>query len=489
VSCLESPSSLEVIAPTRPKYKVLIVTDSAVLPSGMAETTRLIFEGLLDRYPGFYELHQIGLSHCYAVTQPRWPIYPTQAAIGPNQEENFAPEDRYAQRSFGKWVAKLRPHVVFAFGDPQKVAHLCLPASQRQHRLILYLNFDGLPGLPDQWPRLNHADLILGTSEFSRDVLAHSLPDMDPAKLDYLYSPADTARFSPILDAAKAELRRDLFPGWMQRSAFVMGWIGRNQWRKQVWVPYKILHYLRTGQYLVCPNCERVSLLDWDPVLRAHGTVATRAKENRPSYNFQTCAHCRSPAALKAEPLEDVILWLHMAEEPGEDWPVRRLEEQFALSRERDIFYTEGFGLKSALSPADVPALYNLWDCLLYLSGGEGFGLPAWEAMCSGLPLIYTNYSAHAELVGRAHAGLGVGGILQPERKSCIWRMIADVPQVIEAVRKLYFNRDLGCRLGCNGRQFAEQYRLEIQVERWHRIFQKILAGRQIVSVSPSTAL
>ena len=137
-----------------------------------------------------------------------------------------------------------------------------------------------------------------------------------------------------------------------------------------------------------------------------------------------------------------------MAEDSRGDWPLPLLEQQFGLQRDRDLCYTPEHELKAALPPDEVPLLYNLWDCLLFLSGGEGFGLPAWEAMCSALPTVYTNYSAHGEFLTRAGAGLPVSGILQPERKSCIWRMIADIPQAIEAVRRLYHDRALGCQLG-----------------------------------------
>ena len=115
--------------------------------------------------------------------------------------------------------------------------------------------------------------------------------------------------------------------------------------------------------------------------------------------------------------------------------------------------------------------LYRIWDGLLFLSGGEGFGLPAWEAMCSALPVVYTNYSAHGEFLTRADAGLPVGGILQPEAKTCIWRMVADVAQAVEAVQKLYFDRALALRLGENGRSFAGQFAIETQVDAWHRTF------------------
>ena len=344
-----------------------------------------------------------------------------------------------------------------------------------------HVNFDGLP-VPSSWCSfLRHADLIFTKSEFAKDVLATAVPGLPAEKAGYLYSPADTKRFAPVSTETKAALRRDLLPAWMKPDGFILGWIGRNQWRKQVWLLYKVIHYLRRGAYLVCSRCGRVSPFDWDPSRQSFseaGGVSTAA-EARPSYRYDCCHHCGGADVQKAGPIEDAYLWLHMPEDEVEkDWPVDLLEQQFGLRRDRDIFYTAGCASKAALPPDSMPALYNLWDALLYLSGGEGFGLPAWEAMCCGLPAVYTNYSSHAEFLGRGRAGLPVSGILQPERDTCIWRMIADVPQTIEAVRKLYFDRGLRVELSSNGRAFAERFAAEAQAERWHEIFQKVLPAQ-----------
>lgn len=458
------------------KTRILIVTDSAVMPTGLAETTRLIFSTLLDKYPERYELHQVGICHCYAVTKQRWPIYPTMAVKGPNGLR-WVPEDRYGQRTFPKVLARVQPDIVFGFGEPHRVMHLCTPPQTRRHKLLLYVNFDGLPVPASSCDFLPHADLVFTKSEFSKNVLAATLPGFPPEKLGYLYSPADTKRFAPISGEEKAQLRRDLLPAWMKQDGFILGWVGRNQWRKQVWVLYKVIHYLRAGGYLVCNRCGRVSLLDWDPSRQnfSGNGHAPAAPESRPGYRYDCCHHCGSGEVQRAAPMECVYLWLHMPEdERDKDWDAKLLEQQFGLKRDRDIFYTAGCASKAALPPDSMPVLYNLWDALLYLTGGEGFGIPAWEAMCCGLPCIYTNYSSHAEFIGRGNAGLPVSGILQPERVSCIWRMIADVPQAIEAVRKLYFDRELRAKLSSNGRVFTEQFATEMQVERWHETFQRV---------------
>jgi glycosyltransferase involved in cell wall biosynthesis len=454
--------------------KILIVTDSPVLPTGLAETTRLIFGNLLAKYPQEYDVHQLGLFQCYAVSKPQWPVYPTITIKNRQGKLEFAPEDKYGQRTFFRLLPKLQPDIVFAFGDPQTVLYLCLPPKDRRYKLILYVNFDGLPVPPDYGPILDRADLIFTKSEFSMEVVARCLPVVGRHKLGYRYSPADLQRFAPAPEATRVEMRRDLLPPWMPANAFVLGWIGRNQWRKQVWVLYKVLHYLRTGQYLLCRGCGRASLFDWDPTRQAHLNQAPLVLESRPGYRHDTCHQCGSPEVEQAQPLPDLFLWCHMPEEVEGGWPLRPLEEQFGLRRDGDLFYTPGHGLKSALAPDDVPMLYKIWDCLLYLSGGEGFGLPAWEAMCSALPVVYTHYSAHGEFLARARAGLPVGGILQPEPKTCIWRMVADVPQAVEAVRRLYYDRKLAQELGANGRAFVQQFAIETQVAAWHRTFAQL---------------
>jgi glycosyltransferase involved in cell wall biosynthesis len=459
------------------KTKILIITDSPVLPTGLAETTRLIFGTLGSKYPDCYDIEQIGLSHCAAVTHAQWTVHPTAARKDKNGELMLLPEDRYAEQTFARLLPVIKPDVVFNFGDPQNVLHICIPPDKRQFKLVLYLNFDGLPIPASYGPILRHADLLLTKSEFSMQVVANCLPEVCRGKLGYMYSPADTARFAPTGEAVKTKLRRELLPSWIHEDAFILGWVGRNIWRKQVWVLYKVLHYLRKGDYHICLDCGRVSLWDWDP--SRHRTLKDDqlVLESRPGYRYNCCGQCGSTEVKAAQPLADLFLWCHMADEPNPPWPLRWLEQQFDVLRDRDVYYTEEYHLKSALAPDDVPTLYHLWDCLLFLSGGEGFGLPAWEAMCCALPVVFTNYSAHGEFLTRANGGIGVGGILQPERTNCIWRMIADIPQVIEAVRKLYLDRQLARQLGRNGRQFAERFSLAQQVEVWHRILQMVING------------
>ena len=63
--------------------------------------------------------------------------------------------------------------------------------------------------------------------------------------------------------------------------------------------------------------------------------------------------------------------------------------------------------------------------------------------------------------------------------------MVADLSQVIEAIRRLYYDRKLASSLGANGRTFVEGFAPEIVVRKWHEIFQNVAAiGERTDSVA-----
>jgi len=458
---------------------------------------RCIFEGLIKRYPHAYDLCQVGLAHSLAVTYPKWPVHLIMTTKDNNGNSQRPPGAWLVPDALRNVVLRFHPEIVFALDAPAGVAPLCyapaylpstndewngfydnvapLDPADRPYKLILYLRISGLP-LPSQvGPILNRADLIVTMSEWARSGLLRCCPSIPSDKIEVTYSPADTARFVPLLESERKEARRALLPDWMPQDAFLVGWVGLPRWRKQVWLLYKVIHYLRTGRYLVCSDCGRVSLFDRDPMARCHLNQPNGVLEARPGYKFDVCARCQSDNVHPADPLQDVFLWLHMPkDDPLSDWPVNWLEHEYGLEENKDIYYTQGCGAKAALAPDDMPTLYQLWDCLLYLSGAGSFGLPAWEAMCSALPVVYTDYSSHAEFLGAGRAGLAVEGVLQPEGKAGLWRSIGDVAQAVAAVRLLYYDRDLGRELGSNGRAFVQQYDLDVQAQKWHRVFQRL---------------
>ncbi|GAX91976.1 glycosyltransferase family 4 protein [Effusibacillus lacus] len=54
----------------------------------------------------------------------------------------------------------------------------------------------------------------------------------------------------------------------------------------------------------------------------------------------------------------------------------------------------------------EIPSLYTAGDCYIISTRGEGWNLPALEAMASGIPVITTNWSAHLDFVNEANGYL-----------------------------------------------------------------------------------
>ena len=116
---------------------------------------------------------------------------------------------------------------------------------------------------------------------------------------------------------------------------------GGNQWRKQIWLPYRVIQYLRTGAYTVCRDCGRVTVRTPPP--------ASTSGELHPMTSEAICVKDVSPLRMGPETrpvLSNAFLWMHMPEEPGqEEWQRSWLEVQHEVAPGRDIHYTDGHGL------------------------------------------------------------------------------------------------------------------------------------------------
>ncbi len=89
-----------------------------------------------------------------------------------------------------------------------------------------------------------------------------------------------------------------------------------------------------------------------------------------------------------------------------------------------------------------LPELYAGAKALIYPSLYEGFGLPALEAMASGIPVITSNRSSLPEVVG------DVGLVVDPE----------DVDDLRLQLCRVFEDRDLGARLGILGIERAKSF-------------------------------
>lgn len=95
--------------------------------------------------------------------------------------------------------------------------------------------------------------------------------------------------------------------------------------------------------------------------------------------------------------------------------------------------------------PVDVPGIYDGIDLLVGASSeGEGFGLPVLEAMASGRACVLT--------------GIGAFRGIDPDQRGSLRVPFGDAEALRGAIRKLAADRELGERLGREGRKIAGSY-------------------------------
>lgn len=453
--------------------RLLILTHHAGLPTGLAESTRLIFGTLLAEFPNEYEVWQVGLCSTHAVTTVPWPIFPTIMRRNSEGINELLLADLNGEITYPRVLASVQPDIVFLFNDPQNIKHACIPATERPHRLIAYVTCDAVP-LPENYEFLRHVDRLFCMSQFGKDALIAACEQHQRREIKVVYSPADLSRFTPVSEAERQILKSEVLGSKGVQNPFVIGWCGRNQWRKQIWAAYCVTKALRTGAYVVCDTCGCIPTIDFSAICAMNGTSLSSHGEMQ-EWLLTECPECGSRPLGRAEPQPGVVLYAHI---PGDDacspWSRSELHRVFNIETDVDVYYTSDLLPTNGLKPADMAIVHGLCDVLLYLSGGEGFGLPAWEAMCSGVPVVYTDYSSHAEFLREAQAGLAVSGVLQPEPGSCTLRLIADVRSAIRCLRGLICSPLKRQQLGRSGRRYCERYSTTNTARLWHSVFKEL---------------
>lgn len=232
---------------------------------------------------------------------------------------------------------------------------------------------------------------------------------------------------------------------------------------------WEVLHYLIYGDFITCKSCDRVTRKEWDHCALSSREVG-RLRLYDANYDYSHCWYCKSEDIIEGTPRDDIYLWAHMnKQDPG--WNPNAHATMWQVAHK--IIYTNGLNMIKGLDSKQLAELISTWDVMLYLSGGEGFGIPAYEAMASGVPPIYTNYSSHADFC--QHGGLPVNCDFIPELAFGIQRSQADTNHAIRQCMRAYEDRDLVDTLAVSGRKFVESKSLDSIVEKWDEVFTNMM--------------
>jgi glycosyltransferase involved in cell wall biosynthesis len=457
------------------KIKILIVTDSAGIHSGLAETTRNIFIPLIRRYPDKYEIHQLGFFH-FAPKEPvPWPIYQTrinQTPQGPQPDM----ADKYGEHSFHDLVQRVKPDIVFGYGDMWHFDHLLTSPMRNTYRMVAYYTIDGQPyyghlhadGTTEWGKKLSKTDRLVVLSHFGKKTLERALPEIKGKQIDVRYHPLDMSRFRPLEIHEKIEMRKKMLPSNIDPTSFFIGWMGRNQFRKQNFKLWETLHYLVYGDYIECNNCNRITAKEWDHSGRKQLDPSELTLYDA-GYDYSVCWHCKSNSITPGKPIDDIHMWLHMPKnDPGYN---PDLHERIWNVGHKCIYSSATDNGGNTLQ--QVAAIQSVWDMMYYPSGGEGFGNPPFETMANAIPIVFSNYSSHAEFC--KFGGLPVRVTYQPEIHHGIMRSTVDTNHAIEQILKLYRNRDLAKLLGQRGRAFVSQFDCNVLAPTWDTVFTEMM--------------
>lgn len=465
------------------KTKILICTHSAAMHSGLSETTRHIFIPLLQKYGDKYEIHQLGYFNfgkpCEKIP---WPIYTTKVDQTP---QGARPDlnDRYGQMSFDNVVEKVKPDIVFGYGDMWHFEHMLNSPQRNSYRMLCYYTIDGQPyfGHIDQngdtsWGKnLTRADQVVVLSHFGKEVLLNGCPEIKDTNIKVMYHPMDMNRYPALNEQQKLELKDKLLPKHISRKAFVAGWLGKNQFRKQNYKLWETAHYVIHGDYIRCNDCDRVTIKEYNHTCRRPkdpdkypGELDKITMYDR-NYRYKECWHCKSTNIVEGTPNKDFYMWFHMSkEDPGYN---ADLQENMWRVKDHCI-YTKNIKGLSGVAAKDVAMLLASWDCMLYLSGGEGFGNPLAEALAAGTPCVFSDYSSHAEF--GQFGGLPVRCTYIPELHHGIQRSIVDTNDSVRQILRMIEEPETKAALGQKGRQHMSKFAIPHMVDAWHNILQDV---------------
>lgn len=465
------------------KTRILICTHSAALHSGLSETTRHIFIPLLKKYADKYDIHQLGFFHYSVMEQVPWPIYPTkmnQTPQGPQMDLN----DRYGQLSFDEVVAKVKPDIVFGYGDMWHFETMLNSPLRNTYRLLTYYTIDGQPyfghlhkdGSTDWGKNLTRADQVVVLSHFGKEVLKQNkeLKDVD---IKVMYHPLDMSRYPSISDEQRKEIRDKIIPKHISRKAFICGWLGKNQFRKQNYKLWETTYYIISGNYIHCNKCDKVTIKEYNHAARRIkdpdkyiGELDKITMYDR-SYRYDHCWHCKSTNVTNGVPNPDFYMWFHMSkDDPGYNPDLHENIWDIA----NNCIYTKQLTGLSGVKANDLAMLLKAWDCMYYPSGGEGFGNPLAECLAAGTPAVFSDYSSHSEFA--IFGGLPVQCNYIPELSHGIMRSIVDTNDAVRQILRLIESPELRKSLGEKGKIHMSQYSLPHMVDTWDSIFTEMMA-------------
>ncbi len=211
-------------------------------------------------------------------------------------------------------------------------------------KTILYTPIDN-PLIPPEWVEtMQQFDVVATYSKYGKEMISAADKGLGN-RVKVIYPGIDVSNFHPIKDFKRVvkigESEFDL------KDRFVIGYVGRNQWRKDYFHLVKIF---------------------------------SEFKKKYP----------------------EAYLYMHTnpSDTQHDGGDIFELCNSFGLNLGEDYFVPVNHEDNQGIKRNSMNEVYNMMDVFLSCSMGEGFGLPYVEAMAAGVPVVLPDNTTSPELTG-----------------------------------------------------------------------------------------
>lgn len=182
----------------------------------------------------------------------------------------------------------------------------------------------------------------------------------------------------------------------------------------------------------------------------------------------------------------DSILYLHMAKK-DQGWDLVKVVENYGLDIRQDVIFPENFGPNQGYPRNIVNMLYNISDCVVSTTLGEGWGLSWTEAMATKTPVIMPNNTALTENITEERGYLVDSGTnpslytVVPNDNEVV-RPLVDTEDLVAKMIEVYDDREEAKRRAENAYTWATT-QMEWQscvVPQWVEVFDKAYEDLQV---------
>lgn len=367
-----SEGSVPRITVNNTKRRLLWIGD-AVASTGFAKGTHYVCDKLSEQF----DVTILGLNY-YGDPHPyRQPIFPAISGGDP--------------MGFGRvkdLIESEGPSVVVVQNDPWNI-----PEYLKRIGNVPTVGYIAIDGKNADGEKLNGLTHSIFWTEFAREQ-ANLGGYTGPSSVVPLG--VDTNVFFPQdRKAVRASLQLDriLADRGLSSTSFIVGVVGRNQWRKRLDL---------TVEYFA----------EW---------VYSKA-------------------------VPDALLWIHSAPTKDDAWDLARLGRYYNIADRMVVPKIQNSS--KGVHEESLARFYNMFDVLFTTTMGEGMWLPGLEAAACGTPIIAPDWSAVGELFAGAASLVPCTSTASHPGQTCTIGGIAGKYEAVRALHSMYANRELRAELG-----------------------------------------